>query len=726
MCSKSLSIILLITIGLTPLYAQKNPTPPGSTNTQEQTETVRVGTSVVQMDVIVTDKNGRRIKGLTAADFQVMDESQPQTIDYFVSMEGAKIVRADNATTAGSKGKDETPVIPLTVPYQGRHITLVFDDLSLSSENFLRSRNALADYINNKLRDSDMTAILSTGGSIGSLQQFTNDRQRLLSALNRIALQNTGAGRTRNKFNLTLAEATRIDSGDERVLSAVVQRVSTETLANQLSSTPTLAQPGLGTRGGPDRSESLTNADKQALETQIRGAARSLISQSALDTRNVLNTLANLFNSMADLPGRKIVILLTEALSTLGNSSEDLSTRLYQLIDLARRSGVSVYALDAAGLRTNSALASEQVTASGLQIRNTTAEASFSDFEKLGVARSLVSGTGGQLFANTNDIGAGLERAVEDSSSYYVLGFKPAVLDNKFHRLMVNIKGKPDLVVRTRRGYLAVNRETVRGTNAELLDALLRSPVPHLDLPLEIVANVVPKVDEQVVLTGLHVGHNYLTLPEATATDQTAAYEVVSYIFAAGRDKPVGGVVHTMTYDLAKNPEARQKLKTEGFVLVKEYTQLPPGNYQIRAVIREKATGAIGSAYQFFEVPDVKNSKAVSLSGLVLTVAGRIGFSGYNSFKGGAEMEVRYLIYNLPRETAGLTQHVKLLDSDGRVLMDSPLALSTIPATGDTTQYPQGTRLNLPAARGHYALLVTLRDAKGKMDIERRTDFTVE
>lgn len=722
MCQKILSILLLIAICITPLYAQKSSTPPGSPGTQEQTETLRIGTAVVQMDVIVTDKSGRRVKGLTAADFQVVDEGQPQTVDYFATMEGARVIRADNGVAAGNKG-NEPPVIPLAIPYQGRHIALVFDDLSLSEDNFLRSRNALTNYINDKLGETDMAAIVSTGGMVGSLQQFTNDKQRLLSALNRITLQNTGAGRTRNNFRMTLAEATRIDSGDEVVLDAVVRRVSTESLANQLNSTPTLAAPSLGGRGRPDSSEAIANADLEALKTQIRGQARSLIAQSAIDIRNVLNTLENLFRSMADLPGRKIVVLLTEAFSTLNNSSEDLNTKLNQLIDLARRSGVSVYALDAAGLRTNTstALASEQVTASGLQIRNTTASASFSDFEKLEAARALVSGTGGQLFANTNDIGAGLQRAIEDSNSYYIVGFKPAKLDNRFHPLTVTVKGKPDLVVRTRRGYLAISQETARGTSAELLD-VLRSPIPRTALPLEVVANVVPKAGAQVVVTGLHIGRNYLTLPAPTDAQKSIDYDVLAYIFPAGRDQPVGIIKKKMPFDLS-NPQVLQSLKKDGLLLAHTFTDLAPGWYQIRAVVRENGTGSIGSAYQFFEVPDVKNNRLVSLSSLVLTPAGQNDFGGHNTFKAKTEMDVRFIIYNLPKDIAGLGQRVTLMDDLGHTLMHSDLPLA---GSGGQLQSLQGTRLNVPQQRGRYSLIVTLKDTKGKVEVERRADFIVE
>ena len=711
-----LALFSLTVTNVLPTFGQQ-PTPVPPT----QDETIRVGTAAVQLDVIVSDKSGRRVRDLSAAEFDVRDENEPRSIDYFVAIDGSRVVSKTDRTAANADAKgnvDANATVPLTTPYQGRHIALVFDDLNLSNDNFLRSRRALSDFINGKLTRNDMAAIISTGGALGSLQQFTNDKQRLLSALNRIAAQGSSDRSPALRMNITPAEAARIDANDETVLSAVVRRVSNESLANQIGSTPSTAA-DLGGAGA-------RNAEEEILRQKIRAEARAIIARSGASTRNVLTTLKNLFSAMANLPGRKIVVLLTESLSTLGQTTDDVTTQLTQLIDQARRSGVSVYSLDAAGLRTRNTTASEYITATGMTTRGTAPESISSDFENLGAARALAVATGGQLFANTNDIGAGLERAVEDSSSYYVIGFKPTALDNKFHRVAVSVKGRTDLIVRTRRGYLAINQETVRGTEAELLDALMRSPVPRIDLPLEVVANVVPVRGEQVVLMGLHVGRNYLTLPAANAADQTVNYEVVSYVFPAGHDKPVGALIRTASFDFVKEPQARQKLKTDGLILVKEFTQLPPGNYQIRAVVREKATGAVGSNYQFFEVPDLKQSKLTAVSSLVLTPVGQTGFSGHHSFKRGTEVEMRYVIYNLPNDHATLTQHVKLLDAEGRVMMDGPLPLSTTKVADNQSLYPQGTRVTVPAARGRYVLIVTLRDAKGKIDIERRADFMVE
>lgn len=688
-------------------------------------DTVRIGTTAVDIDVVVTDKTGRRITGLTPADFQVLDDGQPQTIDFFTAIEGSRVARQNLRTAVAGDLKTAAPVTSLVTPFSGRFVALVLDDLNLSHENLMRSRRALDEFVIGKLAPGDLVALVATGGSTASLQQFTNDRQRLLSAIDRIGSQGGLERKLAPRFKLTPSEAVRINAGDDDVLEMAARRAASQSIANETTQGSLTLGAEAPRRPGDVPASELKTQDSSPqgmLRMQIRTQAQTYVRELAAEARRTLRNLAAIFDAMADLPGRKVVVVLTESFSTLGGTSEDLSSDLIQLIEKARRSGVSVYGLDAAGLRTNTTTASEHITGAAMRAREIAGNSDFSDFENLLALRVLVNGTGGALFANTNDIASGMERAVDDASSYYVIGFRPAKLDNKFHQLSVTVKGKPDLVVRTRRGYLAVNQETAKGTNTELI-AVLTSPIPRLDLPLQVATSVVPRAGEQIVMAGFSVGRNYLTLPEASAPDQNAAYEVLAWVFAFGKDQPVGAVHRTLAYDLQKDQDMRGRLQTNGFVFVPQPFTLPAGSYQIRVVVREKSTGAVGSAYEFFEVPDLKETKTASLSSVVLTEAGQNGFTGRNSFKPGSQVDLRFVIYNLPKNTSALSQRIALVSSKGQSLMDSELPIVANPGQ---QLNPQGTRLTLPAARGKYAVIVKLRDEKGKTDLERRADLVIE
>src|SRR5258706_13909135 len=96
MAKTILSILLLSTMCSNVLRAQEPTTP----KPREPVETIRVRTAAVQTDVIVTDKTGKRIKGLTAADFAVLDEGKQQTIDYFAAIEGDRIPQGENRSAS--------------------------------------------------------------------------------------------------------------------------------------------------------------------------------------------------------------------------------------------------------------------------------------------------------------------------------------------------------------------------------------------------------------------------------------------------------------------------------------------------------------------------------------------------------------------------------------------------------------------------------------------------
>src|ERR1700674_4256936 len=161
MFARLVTLAILLSLWTSIICAQQPMPPPSQSGPQE---TIRVATAAVQTDVIVTDKAGRRIKGLTAADFAVLDEGRQQTIDYFTAIEGDQVTQGENRSTStratsDTKEKPATFTTSLMTPYQGRHIAMVVDDLTLSSDNFLRSRQALAEYVNAKLTSADMAAI---------------------------------------------------------------------------------------------------------------------------------------------------------------------------------------------------------------------------------------------------------------------------------------------------------------------------------------------------------------------------------------------------------------------------------------------------------------------------------------------------------------------------------------------------------------------------------------
>ena len=109
---------------------------------------------------------------------------------------------------------------------------------------------------------------------------------------------------------------------------------------------------------------------------------------------------------------------------------------------------------------------------------------------------------------------------------------------------------------------------------------------------------------------------------------------------------------------------------------------------------------------------------------VLVTPAGQTEFNGTNGFKPGSQIDIHFVIYNLPKDTAGLEQRVTLTDQTGATLMFANLPINS--SSAKPGQALQATRLNTPTAHGRYALIVSLHDSKRKIDVETRADFVVE
>jgi VWFA-related protein len=182
----SLAFIFLLALNL---HAQ-TPTPKPA----EDDDVVKISTTLIQVDVTVTDKGGKIITDLKPEDFEIYENGEKQDITNFSFISNIK-----PQTAPTPKTKNEPPV-PLPPPTQVRSeqvrrtIALVVDDLSLSFESTHYVRNALKKFVNEQMRDGDLVAIIRTGAGIGALQQFTTDKRQLLAAIEKVRWNPIGTG----------------------------------------------------------------------------------------------------------------------------------------------------------------------------------------------------------------------------------------------------------------------------------------------------------------------------------------------------------------------------------------------------------------------------------------------------------------------------------------------------------------------------------------------------
>src|SRR6185503_18911514 len=152
--------------------------------TPDDDDVVRITTNLVQIDAVVT-KNNKPVTDLTEDDFEVLEDGKPQLITNF-SFNSSIPKSADKSTasTATTKTKDAvSPPTPFKPDEPHRTIAFVYDDIGSSAETVGSVRKQIRKFVEDEMQPNDLVAIIRTGGEVGALQQFTNDKRMLLRAV---------------------------------------------------------------------------------------------------------------------------------------------------------------------------------------------------------------------------------------------------------------------------------------------------------------------------------------------------------------------------------------------------------------------------------------------------------------------------------------------------------------------------------------------------------------
>lgn len=188
MKTKSLLALLLSFCIFLPVLAQTKPAAPAQPQKpdDEQDDIVRITTNLVQVDAVVT-KDGKLVTDLTADDFEIYEDGKRQTITSFAYISNVP-APTSQITTPAVKGKsrDVIPVTPLKRDDPRRTIAIVVDDLGISAESMGHIKHQVRKFVNEQMQPNDLVAIIRTGGELGVLQQFTNDKRVLNRAVDKL------------------------------------------------------------------------------------------------------------------------------------------------------------------------------------------------------------------------------------------------------------------------------------------------------------------------------------------------------------------------------------------------------------------------------------------------------------------------------------------------------------------------------------------------------------
>lgn len=556
---------------------------------QNQDEVIRVNTELVQTDVMVFDKKGRFVAGLKPEQFVLKIDNKPQPVAFFEQVSSGSLRATKSKQTTGEAPLNGNP----STAARGRTVIFFVDDLHLAPDSLVRTRKALLEFINHGVVENDQVAITSSSGQIGFLQQFTDDKVVLRSAVARL---NYRANTKMDMDNPPMSEyiAMKIRDGDESALTYYVQELQKQNCykaGNQV----------------------ICSMTPQAMRLAVRERAQELVTMAAPDTDNTLILLEGLMRTASQLPGRKLVFMISDGFY-LNDRKTGARDRIKKITDAAGRAGVIIYTLDARGIISESLSVTNDrpIDGEGLTISSGIGEIVASQDG----LNALAGDTGGRAFRNTNaPMAEWVDKVLDETSNYYLLAWRPNSDEQKrgkFNRIEASIIDRPDLTVRLRSGYFKTAPLPILTTKKKAdkdptvarendMRLVIDAPVSQRQIPTELALafEQMPGVGTRVN-AAIQISRDALTFE---LNDGKLVAELdIGGIFYDTKGKPVSSFVGRLKIFPAPQNSSLTKRSQAVYSF---HAWLPAGLYQVRVGIRELKSGRIGSAMQWIEVPNI-------------------------------------------------------------------------------------------------------------------------
>jgi len=570
---------------------------------------------LVEVPVVVTDRDGRPLADLEAGDFEVLERGVPQAIAVF---ERVSIpIPAAAAEPAG-------PPAPADVATneragQGRLYVLLLDAWHVSPSSVLAVRRHARRFVEERVGPDDLVAVVSPGALAAATQEYTSDKARLLAA---------------------------IDHFNGSVLRSATMEIESERRAT-FGDTEPLHQ-------GRDPADAERAARAQSLSSVLRRVAGQL-GRVPRRRKALLLFSEGVDYNIADVMGR-----VQEHASAVSQDAERAARALL-------RADVSVYAIDPRGL----AFAGDSMEALPAReapnapdpfgpppLMDFSAPTLESERENaIDSLRHVADTTGGFAVVERADVDATFGRIVQENSTYYVIGYAPPV-EKKwkgFVPIRVRVR-RPGMRVIARRGYLAGENADEAAASAGLpglgepeevtptfafgervrrprsaplppahqaptaprglesaLATLLSSPLPVAGLTLRVQA-VPYRGEGRKNPTQVLIEVAGSSLPFAARGERyESRLELGSFTIDSNGHAANG---RSTTIDMRLTAEEHQRAKATSVRWISQL-DLAPGKYVIRVAARAPATGAAGAVSADVDVP--KFDALPALSGLALT-----------------------------------------------------------------------------------------------------------
>jgi VWFA-related protein len=554
-----------------PASSPAQQTPAQQAAAHQSSAVLRSSSDLVRIDVEVTDKSGKPIKGVTANQFTITDDGKPQAITSFsyADIEAIETATADDTkpivVSVDNDGPNSPSADAISDALRDRRLIVLFFDLtSMQTDDLIRAHDAADKFVKQQMTKADVVAVIVFSTRINVLATFTNDRT---------------------------------------VLNKAIAQLTPDNSAN-------LASPlyAAAANGEYDVQE-YTGAAYTADETEF----------NVFNTDQKLAAVKGLADVLGGIPGRKALVEFTGGITQTG---EENRTQLRAATDAANRADVSIYSIDSRGLlaaqpggdaTTNAATGTSMFTGASVFHQTDQRE------DSRDTLATLSTDTGGKAFFDLGDLSDAFPAIQRDNGGYYLVGYNLGAdvkHDGRWRaiRVKVNIPGAH---VRYRDGYYAprdFQHLEKEDRDQQIADAI-NSDHPVVELPVAVETGIF-----RVSSTEAYVPIAAKITSSALDWAQKHNKQHAEFDFAVEvRAVPSGQIVAQLRDTITVNLDAEHfeqvrhsNLLYQGGVL------LTPGNYRLKFVARENESGKIGTFEQNLLVPAAQPQK-VTLSSVVLS-----------------------------------------------------------------------------------------------------------
>ena len=569
-------LVLIAACGSASVVAQAPPTPDLTITTHE-----------VLLDVVVTDLDGHTVPGLTAADFSISEDGQPQSIRH---------LEAHTAISAVERAKlASTPALPPNTftnftPFAGSnaYTVILLDQLDMKTDAEMYLRQQLIEYLK-QMQPGTPAAIFRLDTELHLVQGFTTDSAALLAAAEskRDALslvkptEGSHYGNIRERNDYLRAAMQRLG----RYLAGLPGR---KNLIWLTGSVPTLSDYVSPMKYGTSSPQPKILNSPQAKVGIIHGSDdNSQIAPAENDVADSTNSyFPDSFNVSSD--------------GTAG------------MIDQLSLSRVAIYPVDVRGLDTML----PKIATKGAIVNNGDVPTSSKNHL---VLDKIAEATGGKAYYNTNSIPGALNEIISDGSNYYTLSYTTTnrKWNGKYRCIKITL-ARPGLRLQYRAGYYAVDRTQqerrqiadLTGSSAATEAAPAFSQHSGEVFKEAMILGAVPATE---IVFSAHV-----TMEDATATpDKNAALPASNHLAESYRTKPFRNIdlitrTDAHSLELARTPDG----KRHGSLELAMFLYTPDGD-MVNSMMRSVNFSLTEDAYRrvLSEGLPLKEQIAVPLKG---------------------------------------------------------------------------------------------------------------